>query len=261
VFCAEEGRRLIQFDTSAGEYRWLAGVSNDTNLLEVFHLYDGSGDSRNHPHVVNTSLLFGVDRETAAKWKASDDPHDKARYTFSKNYLYRLMFSYTGGIDELRATAAKAGLKFSRKDIAALDAKWFAAFPQAAAWRDRQVRQVLRSRLVENSVWGYSRRLHAQDEAHLSNIALNYVTQSGIAGLVNRTIIEVWNTWPSADLRANTHDGIVYEVDEGEVDQFCQAVKGLMERPLESLGGLVIPVDVKVGTHWGSGLQSWKPRG
>jgi len=31
-----------------------------------------------------------------------------------------------------------------------------------------------------------------------------------------------------------------------------------LTQPLRTLGGMVIPVDVKVGTVWGKGLKAWK---
>ena len=254
VFQASPGMVLVQFDTSAGEYRWFAGESQDTSLLDMFAAYDRSHHAAEHPHVQNTILLFGVSPDTACGWKASSVPIEKAKYTFSKNYIFRLMYSYEGGIDELRATAAKAGLKFSRKDIAALDKIWFAKYPVAAAWRERQARMVWRTRLVECREWGYVRRIHGQDEAKVKNVALNFPMQAGIAGLVNRTVREVYDAWGLVPL-ANMHDGLVYEVAETDVVQRVPEIKAIMERPLVTLGGLVIPVDVKTGTHWGKGLR------
>ncbi|MEN6303371.1 MAG: DNA polymerase, partial [Armatimonadia bacterium] len=257
VFCASPGRVLVQFDTSAGEYRWFAAESGDRGLLQKFADYDASGDSRLHPHVANTSVLFGVEPATAAAWKDSGDPKEKARYTFSKNYIYRLMYSYRGGIDELRATAAKAGLKFSRKDIEAFDKVWFATYPVAAEWRERQVRQVLRSRVVMNREWGYTRRLHGQDEDKLANIALNFVMQSGIAGIVNKTVIETWETCRLAPL-VNMHDGLIYDVPEGQLAAVIEYIRSVVEAPLPTLQGAVIPVDIKIGERWGKSMRGWK---
>ena len=254
VFQAAPGMVLVQFDTSAGEYRWFAGESADPALLAVFRAYDTSGLPTEHPHVANTSTLFAVGREKAAHWKSSSVPIEKAKYTFSKNYIFRLMYSYEGGIDELRATAAKAGLKFSRKDIAAFDKTWFAKYPVAAEWRERQARMVLRLRMVKCREWGYIRRLHGQDEAKIKNVALNFPMQAGIAGLVNRTVRETWRQWKAVPL-ANMHDGLVYEVPAAQLDEFRVWVKSNMEQPLVTLGGLVIPVDVKTGMHWGRGLK------
>lgn len=274
IFIASPGSVLVQFDTSAGEYRWFAGESADPALLARFAAYDVSHDPREHPHVANTAVLFDVDRDTAASWKSSSDPHKKACYTFSKNYIYRLMYSFEGGIDELRAAAAKAGLKFSRKDIEKFDKIWFRKYPIAAEWRQRQARMVTRTHLVQCREWGYVRRIHGQDEAKAKNIALNFPMQAGIAGIINRTVITVHYQWDDflktlspeeevmARLRglgpvplANMHDGLVYEIDDALAEHFSTWVKGIMEQPLQTLGGLVIPVDVKSGAAWGSGLK------
>lgn len=257
IFVADVGHVLVQFDTSAGEYRWFAGESGDPALLDVFRQYDACGDSAKHPHVVNTSVLFATDRATAATWKNSKDPHEKAKYTFSKNYIYRLMYSYEGGIDELRATAAKAGLKFSRKDIADFDKTWFAKFPVAAAWRERQARQTVRTRLVTCRAWGYTRRLHGQDEAKLKNIALNHPQQAGIAGIINKTVLRVDEEYGILPL-ANMHDGLIYQFPEGKMASLIPRVKAIMEEPLASVSGIVIPVDIKVGPAWGAHMEEWR---
>lgn len=256
VFCAAEGNVLVQFDTQAGEYRWFAGECRDPALLQVFDAYDRTHAHGAHPHVANAAVLFGVPCDEAARWKSSDDPKEKAKYTFSKNYIYRLLFSFRGGIDELRATASKAGLRFSRKDIEVFDKTWFQRYPVAAAWRERQVRMVLRSRLVVSREWGYIRRLHGQDEGKLSNIALNFVTQAGIAGLINRTADEIEKAWEYVP-RANMHDGLIYEIMEDEAGEFIPWVQARMQSPLATLGGLIIPVDIKVGTHWGTEMKTW----
>ena len=264
IFIADPGMVLVQFDTSAGEYRWFAGECGDAALLAVFRAYDASHDPREHPHVANTSVLFGVARDTAAAWKSSADPQEKAKYTFSKNYIYRLMYSYEGGIDELRATAAKAGLKFSRKDIQEFDTVWFSRFPVAAEWRQRQARMAVRNRIVVCREWGYTRRLHGQDEAKLKNVALNHPQQAGIAGVINRTVREVAVAW--IDMLdggmlvplANMHDGLVYQIEKERLELFVPWVKQSMEQPLQTINGIVIPVDIKVGTAWGRGLYDWK---
>jgi DNA polymerase I-like protein with 3'-5' exonuclease and polymerase domains len=174
------------------------------------------------------------------------------------------MYSYEGGIDELRATAAKAGLKFSRKDIQEFDKVWFSRFPVAAEWRQRQARMAVRNRIVVCREWGYTRRLHGQDEAKLKNVALNHPQQAGIAGIINRTVREVAAEWtdrkddgPLVPL-ANMHDGLVYQVEQENLDLFVRWVKTKMEQPLTSVSGIVIPVDVKIGQSWGSGLLDWK---
>lgn len=256
IFIADPGMVLVQFDTSAGEYRWFAGESGDKSLLAVFDAYDRSHDSSQHPHVVNTAVLFGVDPRVAAGWKSSHDPHEKAKYTFSKNYIYRLMYSYEGGIDELRATAAKAGLHFSRKDIAEFDKTWFRKFPIAAAWRREQARATVATRLVTCREWGYTRRLHGQDMAKLKNVALNHPQQAGIAGIINRTVLEVEKVYGIIPL-ANMHDGLIYQMEQDRVQTVVPGITAIMEQPIPTVSNIIIPVDVKVGETWGAGLREF----
>ncbi len=257
VFVADPGCVLVQFDTSAGEYRWFAGESQDPALLKVFADYDASHDTRQHPHVVNTSILFAVSVDEAARYKGSSDPDEKAKYTFSKNYIYRLLYSYDGGIDELRATAAKAGLKFSRRDIQEFDRIWFAKFPVAKTYRERHATAVFRSRIVVCREWGYTRRIHIQDDSKIKNIALNHVEQAGIAGIVNRTVREIWEAYRLAP-RANSHDGLLYNCPQILLAEFVPFGVASLQQPLRTLGGIVIPVDTKTGPVYGSSMKEYK---
>lgn len=267
VFVADPGMVLVQFDTSAGEYRWFAGESGDPGLLAVFREYDRTGDKRTHPHVVNTALLFGVSPDEAVTWKVNPEPKLKARYVFSKNYIYRLLYSYDGGVDELRAAAAKSGLKFSRKDIEGFDRMWFDRYPVAKAYRERQAARAYRERFVSVREWGYGRRIHVQDDSKIKNIGLNHVEQAGIAGIVNETVCATWNEWRVWPL-ANMHDGLVYQwwadknrPDEGDYESlpgFIEFIRASLTRPLSSINNMVIPVDVKVGPRWGTSMEDWK---
>ena len=87
-------------------------------------------------------------------------------------------------------------------------------------------------------------------------------TQAGIAGVVNRTVDIVQKRWDVLPL-VNMHDGLLYGVPEGGLDeldfnQSVDALRCMMQPPLRTLGGLVIPVEVKVGQWWGTEMQEWK---
>ena len=53
------------------------------------------------------------------------------------------------------------------------------------------------------------------------------------------------------------HDSFLLEVPTGEVDYWAEMVQTIMEAPIEGLGGVSIPVDVKVGQTWGD-LEKWR---
>src|SRR5512146_2946837 len=106
--------------------------------------------------------------------------------------------------------------------------------------------------------WGYARRLHGQDLAKIKNVALNHPQQAGIAGIINRTVLEVDKTFGIIPL-ANMHDGLIYQIPRGSETVMVPLIKAIMERPLASVRGIVVPVDIKVGEAWGVGLKDWKP--
>ena len=263
VFRAPPGCVLVELDTISGEYGWFAGECQDPLLLEEMRaFYADPGQVLQHPMVIATAHAFNVGLDQAAVWKASLDPALKARYTFAKNNSYRRLYAYTGGINSLKGPCAKAGLKWSRALFEGLDRDWFRRYPGAAEWRHRHVAQCRQTRLAVCREWGYVRRLHGQQGPEVDNAGLNELMQAGIAGIVNRAIRLTWQTLGLVPL-VNMHDGKLDAVPEGGIGTLnfngcVHKLRALMQPPLATLGGLVIPVEVKVGEWWGTEMQEWK---
>lgn len=264
VFQAPPGHVLVELDTISGEYGWFAEECQDPLLLAEMRAFYATGDVLRHPMVIATANAFNVGLDQAAEWKVSPDPKLKSRYTFAKNNSYRRLYAYMGGIDSLKGPCAKAGLKWSRKLFQDLDAEWFRRYPQAAEWRHRHVAQCRQTRLAVCREWGYVRRLHGQQGPEVDNAGLDYPMQAGIAGVVNRAIRLAWDQWELVPL-VNMHDGALWAVPvEHGPDGVGPAtiplvapLRDLMQPTLRTLGGLVIPVEVKVGQWWGQDMQAW----
>lgn len=262
VFRAPPGHVLVESDTISGEYGWFAGECQDPLLLEEMRAFYATGDVLSHPMVIATAHAFNVGVDQAAAWKASHDPAVKARYTFSKNNSYRRVYAYRGGIDSLKGPCAKAGLKWSKKLFQDLDVAWFQRYPQAAVWRHRHVAQCRQTRLAVCREWGYVRRLHGQQGPEVDNAGLNHPMQAGIAGVVNRAIRLGWQTLGLVPL-VNMHDGKLDAVPEDGIGTLnfngcVHTLQALMQPPLVTLGGLVIPVEVRTGQWWGLEMREWK---
>lgn len=255
VFIARPGYTLAEFDTVAGEYQWFAAVCQDPALLEMFRQYNATRDVRLHPHVVNASVLFHTTVDEAVTWKETQSPH-KARYTFAKNYIFRYMNSFEGGVDSLRQSAAKAGLAFSRKDIAAFDKTWDDRFPVANKWRRAFVEAAYRTNVTVHRAWGYRRLYHGYGSG-VKNEILDSEWQSGIAGIVNRVILAVWDRYGIAPC-VNAHDGLLYELLKDQWEALARWIYHAFVEPVPALNGSIIPVDVAVGDRWGF-LEGWKP--
>ena len=53
------------------------------------------------------------------------------------------------------------------------------------------------------------------------------------------------------------HDALYIECPHGEADKWAQAMKAVMELPVEELGGRVFPVSLEAGPSWGE-MSTWQ---
>ena len=244
VFVAPPGQVIVGVDASAGEYRWWAGESQDVALLTTFRDYDTSGRVESHPHVLNAMVLFKASADEVVHWKRTED----ARYTFAKNFIYWIIYAFRGGEDSLRPTAAKAGLEFSGPRMRRLRADLLERCPQGADWRAKHVAACTESRQVECREWGYRRLLHGRSP---ENEALNYPMAAGLSGLVNHTILAVWEAHGQAPC-LYLNDGLYYYTPENDWEPLARTLHGAMTTPLKTLANMVIPADLSVGDRMGS---------
>jgi hypothetical protein len=80
--------------------------------------------------------------------------------------------------------------------------------------------------------------------------ALAFLAQSTVPGVICEVLLRLG---PAIDaLRLQIHDALLFELlDDGSLDRRISFIKGEMERPVAELGGLVLPVEVKIGKNWG----------
>jgi DNA polymerase I-like protein with 3'-5' exonuclease and polymerase domains len=125
----------------------------------------------------------------------------------------------------------------------------FARYHKWAAWRQGIIKDAERQKWLRNPFgkWAPFLRPHASK-------AVNFMPQSGAAcclwyslPLVEKAIA------PFGGMLYNTvHDEITVQAPIGKESEVSQAAKMVMEYSWPQLGGLVVPVKVKMGSNWGT---------
>lgn len=78
--------------------------------------------------------------------------------------------------------------------------------------------------------------------------ALNTPIQSCAGDIMKTSLIELHRL--GLDLRLTTHDDVVAQVDENDVEEVRRLLKETMERPIEKMHNFCFPVKVKSGRNW-----------
>jgi DNA polymerase-1 len=264
LFISGPGRKFIAADYSQIEYRMMAWLAAQLNLINKFK------DPKFDIHYFNSSFVRGKPIEEIDKEERS---FDKA-VTFGINY-------------DRSAKAIAETYDLDLNYVQNFINEYWRLYPSMKKWRELQVRLSKRDRYLENKEgrrrnfmayeWIYSdemddvvgmRELVGEDNWLLNSIlggirrqAINYKIQSYASdvltratGRVRKRIIE---EGLDAKLVLTVHDMIGLDVADGDVEAVCRILDEEMTVRMTKKGkrsgktiSMLFPVDYDIEDHW-----------
>ena len=234
AFVAEPGNVLLSLDYSQIELRILAHVAKIDALSQAFH--DGIDI-----HALTASQMFGVPVEGM--------PAMIRRQAKAINF---------GVIYGISAFGLANNLRIPREDAKRFIDTYFVRFPGIREYMDRTVAFAKEHGHVETL---FGRRIHTPEinargphAGFASRAAINAPIQGSAADIIRRAMIRVPEAIAPlpAKMLLQVHDELLFEVEEGAVEETVAAVRRVMEAAAMPAVALDVPlvVDAGRGATW-----------
>jgi DNA polymerase-1 len=223
----DESMVLVAADWSQIEARILAQLSGDEELKRAIEM---------GLHTSNAAAM-GIDK------------------TRAKNGFYG--WAYGAGKRTLHNTFVGKGFNVRESECGDMLAGFDRRFFKAAAHRRRIALEVATRYYLTNA---FGRRRYFLGGGADTPAALNFDPQSDTADIswaVLRLIADRFRG-TGAEILSIVHDEVLTESPRGDVAQTVGILKEVMEQPWAELGGLSVPVEIKVGESWGE-MTPWTP--
>ncbi len=213
-FIADEGNVLVSFDYSQIELRVLALLSGDEALIEIFR--EGKDIHRSVAARIAGVPEEKVDREMRRKAK-----------------VVNFGILYGMGIRSLQKEMGT-----TREEAERFYHGFFTHFPRAAAFLE-ETKAFAHAHGYTETLFGRRRQFRSINSplpyirAMAERMALNAPIQGTAADLIKLAMVrihdEIKKKHPKAKEILQIHDEIIYELPEGEADDFSNEAKELME--------------------------------
>ena len=251
IFRAKPGHLFLAADYSQLEAKLLAYLSGDDASIGVF---ESGGDV----HTENAIDLLG-DLPLGEDGRAA-----KPERGFAKTFLYGL--SYGGSTETMKMKLfcpcprcvdyVPPVFSLGREKMKAAERRWFAKHNAVRVFQRDTAEFIRRHHYYESPLAEGARRyLAAPWSSNLDRETKNLPMQFGGAILMNERQVALHKI--GAPIVLQRHDEFMLEIPASPgriVDQWAADVRGVMEAPVEGLGGVSFGVDVEVGDNWG-GLE------
>ena len=233
AFIADAGGKLVAADYSQIELRIMAHLSGDARLLAAF----AAGQDI---HTATAAEVWGLAPDQVSP--------DQRRSAKAINF---------GLIYGMSAFGLAKQLGVERGEAQAYVDLYFQRYTGVKDFMERIRQQARRDKFVETI---FGRRLHLPDIDHpnqgrragAERTAINAPMQGSAADIIKRAMIAA-DAWiqaerPPVRMIMQVHDELVFEVEEGAVDE----VKPRIRAAMESAAELAVPllVEIGVGDNW-----------
>lgn len=249
---APVGCSLVEFDASGQEFRWLAVVSGDTNMLDLCRPGQDA-------HCFLASQVTGEDYLELVRLHKNGDARVKRPRDLGKTGNFGLSYGTSP------KTFQKMALSMYDVSITIMEAKalhraYRKAYPGMEDYWAEQKYKCMHYDYIEN-VFGsrvnFDPNRHPRDEWSYVATAFNFPIQSAgadqkyLALAVLRAVLSDYNARFIMDL----HDGLYFIVPENRVHDFAHRAKRLLHNlPYKRLYNLSLPIefpwDCKIGPNW-----------
>lgn len=255
MFVADDGMALVVIDLEQAESRevgWLLGtLFNDWTYLDACE----NGDL----HTTTAKLIW-----PKLGWTGEASDRGIAEQPFYRHYSYRDM-SKRGGHGTTyygKPPTMARHLKVPQSLMVDFQAAFFGAYPAIAQWH-RWVAEQIQTTSMLTTPWGRERQFfgRANDDTTLRE-AIAYSPQSATADRTNLGLLRIWQTLPSAQLLAQTHDSVSFQCPIHLVDEIVPQALACMEIPTTNgKRTMIVPGEAKVGFNWAYHHNTKKPTG
>lgn len=227
-----EGALWAALDYSQLENRIIAWLAQDAQALADY----ASG--------------LDVHRQTAARIEGKP----ASEITPEERHRAKTVVHATGYLETKHHLAERLYGNRSRESVAkasALQERYFSAYPGIRRWHNSLSARLEAGRVQFRNPFGRWRCIYAQNAHERAKRAAHFLGCSTGADLMNQRVLDVHETLgivPSLIV----HDEIVFAVEPGDAGRRVVAqVAEIMSAPVPELGGLRIPVEVKIGANYG----------
>ena len=247
---AKEGNKIVAMDLTTAEVYCAAVLANDKALMKVFQ--DGGNF-----HSQIAKLVFNLPGTVEEVTE-----HYSTERQMAKAVTFGIM--YGAGPKKISEQVSKdSGKYFSTTEAKEVIEDYFSQFHGLKTWLDRS-KQFIQDNGFIYSYFGRKRRLpnvFSEDKgiaAHEVRSGINFLVQS-IASDVNLlgaidSHKEVKERGMRAQIFALVHDSILAEVDEEEVDDYCEVVRRNVQKDRGiSIPGTPIGCDFDIGEDYSFG--------
>lgn len=224
----DEGCVLVQADWSQMHGFLVAHFAGDADLLR--RLYDSQTDKTRDVH-----------RWVAGLWRGCQ-PGDVT--PADRNYAKRAFYGCLYGMGAVNL-AHQLGCTVS--EAAAILETIRQALPLVAAYQQRMVEAAKVDRELR-TVYGW-RLPFGEPDATRAMAFPQIATEADLMKITLPRAAKLAREH-GGRLLSVTHDSVLCEVPLAAGTAFAAALKALMERPWQKLGGLWIPVEAKIGQNW-----------
>ncbi|MCF3973099.1 DNA polymerase I [Paracoccus salsus] len=230
AFVAAPGHRLVSLDYSQIELRILAHVAEIPALKQAFK--DGMDI-----HAMTASQMFGVPVEGM-------DPMIRRQ---AKAINFGVIYGISG-------FGLSRNLRIPRAEAQDFINTYFERFPEIRAYMDRTVADAKETGFVRTL---FGRRINTPGinqsgpaAGGARRAAINAPIQGAAADIIRRAMIRMPDAIAGlpAKMLLQVHDELVFEVEEGAVDDLIVAARQVMESAAEPAIKLSVPLDVDAGS-------------
>lgn len=224
----DHGYVLVDADLKGADAQIVAWEAGAERLKRLFRI-------RADIHTANATDMWG-------------DSITKEQRQRAKNGVH--LTNYGGKERTLAST-----LGTSVTEAIAFQQRWFELNPEILAWHKKIELQLRLTREITN-VWGFKRRYFDRAQ-NLLQQATAWLGQSGVAGTINKAMLQIRQQLPEVQLLLQVHDSLLMQVP---VERFVpERIIAAMSVRVPFKDPLIIPVELKYSLKsWGE-MTEWKP--
>jgi len=259
MIVAQPGNVLVGADADQLELRIAAGR---WDLQKYKEALENNWD----PHTsVTAYAVFGKAFEKAAgspfPWMTGTKFEGDAHRMRQLSKIIQYAFQYKAGVETgariITSTELEDGsfpyLKLSVKDVRQMRSKWLSGVPQLEAGWEEEIEHYRSYGWVAEPVHGRKRFFL---DGENPNEIVNFPIQGSAAGLINDSMIKVWeeippHRWgPGTGLLTQTHDSLVVECPADQAQYVAEVLESALNVEHPALPGVRFTAGADIGKTW-----------
>lgn len=248
----------MEFDLSQAEARAVAWYCGDEGLKAGFK-------QEIDVHSQRAAMIFGYTYEAFHDTYKSGDPHFHDLRFLAKIIVHAV--NYDASARTVNNTLKTHGVYKKESEVKVLVAQIHEAFPGIRQYQ-WAVQNQLKTNRTLTTAKGMRRYFYSKLDNNTFRRAYAFLPQCTVAEITNDAIVESQHPIEilGGFILLQVHDSILIEVPREQTEKSYNIVTSALMRPLivypffGEADELIIPVECKIGSHWGE-LKEWNPIG